>query len=94
MRCTRILTVAAGIASATAFGVTGASVVDLNARSLDSLKGGLEERKSAACPAVWTKVVADLKTMFLDNSTAQCNDDARAAIRVSLLFNVSYFLRH
>ncbi|KAH8603143.1 heme peroxidase [Bisporella sp. PMI_857] len=43
----------------------------------------LEERKAPACPAVWTNVVADLRTMFLDTTTKQCNDDARAAIRAA-----------
>jgi hypothetical protein len=42
----------------------------------------IEER--AACPAIWTTIVGDLTKMFLDTSVSpsQCNDDARAAIRV------------
>jgi hypothetical protein len=42
------------------------------------------ERKNAACPAVWSNVVKDLTAMFLDTSVnpSQCNDDARAALRV------------
>jgi len=44
----------------------------------------LEERKDPECPAVWKNVVKDLTAMFLDKSVSpsQCNDDARAAIRV------------
>ncbi|KAI2470071.1 class II peroxidase [Annulohypoxylon bovei var. microspora] len=37
---------------------------------------------SAQCPAVWTDVAADLKTSFID-SDGNCNDDARAAIRLA-----------
>ncbi|KAI1407032.1 class II peroxidase [Hypoxylon sp. FL1857] len=36
----------------------------------------------AQCPAVWTDVAADLKTTFLDTD-GNCNDDARAAIRLA-----------
>ncbi|KAI1209813.1 class II peroxidase [Annulohypoxylon truncatum] len=36
----------------------------------------------AQCPAVWTDVAAELKTTFIDSS-GNCNDDARAAIRLS-----------
>ncbi|KAI0834096.1 class II peroxidase [Hypoxylon sp. FL0890] len=36
----------------------------------------------AQCPAVWTEVAADLKTTFLDTD-GNCNDDARAAIRLA-----------
>ncbi|KAI1393985.1 class II peroxidase [Hypoxylon trugodes] len=37
---------------------------------------------SAQCPAAWTDVAADLKTSFIDSS-GNCNDDARAAIRLA-----------
>lgn len=35
----------------------------------------------AQCPAAWTDVAADLKTSFITDGL--CNDDARAAIRLS-----------
>ncbi|RDW64717.1 peroxidase-6 [Coleophoma cylindrospora] len=76
MRYTSILAVAAGISSTTAF-------AEFGARSVEHLNDGLVERKSAACPAVWTNVVAELKGMFFDSSIGQCNDDARAAIRAA-----------
>ncbi|KAF2490034.1 heme peroxidase, partial [Lophium mytilinum] len=41
----------------------------------------LFRRKDAACPVIWKTVSADLTSMFLDTSTGECNDDARAAIR-------------
>ncbi|EHK99939.1 putative Ligninase LG5 [Glarea lozoyensis 74030] len=34
-----------------------------------------------SCPPVWTSIAAELKTMYWDPATKQCNDDARAAIR-------------
>lgn len=40
------------------------------------------------CPAVWTNVAKDLTTMFLDPTTSQCNDDARAAIRAGWSSNI------
>ncbi|KAI0890251.1 class II peroxidase [Annulohypoxylon maeteangense] len=36
----------------------------------------------AQCPSVWTDVAAELKTTFIDSS-GNCNDDARAAIRLA-----------
>ena len=44
----------------------------------------LEVRKDPECPAVWKDVVKDLSALFIDRSfnPSQCNDDARAAIRV------------
>jgi len=50
----------------------------------------LEVRKDPECPAVWKNVVKDLSALFIDKSVSpsQCNDDARAAIRVR------YFLTH
>ncbi|OTA93720.1 putative class II peroxidase [Hypoxylon sp. CO27-5] len=36
----------------------------------------------AQCPSVWTDVAADLKLTFLDTD-GNCNDDARAAIRLA-----------
>lgn len=38
---------------------------------------------SGSCPTIWTTVSADLTAMFSDQSTGQCTDDARAAIRVA-----------
>ena len=48
----------------------------------------VEKRKAAACPAIWTSVVKDLTAMFIDKSVtpSQCNDDARAAIRVCSIY--------
>lgn len=40
-----------------------------------------ETTSSSACPAVWSKVSAELTSMFLTGE--QCNDDARAAIRLN-----------
>ena len=37
-------------------------------------------QKAAACPAIWTQVSKDLTAKFL--SGGQCNQDARAAIRL------------
>lgn len=41
--------------------------------------GGLVK---ADCPAVWTDVATELKSTFID-SDGNCNDDARAAIRLA-----------
>jgi hypothetical protein len=35
------------------------------------------------CPAVWNQVATDMQAMFLDKTNGQCNDDARAAIRLA-----------
>ena len=35
------------------------------------------------CPPVWKDVASELSQLFLDTTTAECNDDARAAIRAS-----------
>jgi hypothetical protein len=35
-----------------------------------------------SCPPIWGQVARDLSKMFLDTSSGQCNDDARAAIRL------------
>lgn len=37
------------------------------------------------CPPVWKSVVSDLSAMFVDTSNGQCNDNARAAIRESIV---------
>lgn len=52
------------------------------------------EGRTGTCPPIWTSVVNDLNTMFLDTSVnpSQCNDDARAAIRVNFPFILSYLL--
>lgn len=61
--------------------------VSVLTRSIPPLfkKGG---KGSATCPPVWTNVVRDLTTLFLDTTTSQCNDDARAAIRESLFSKI------
>jgi len=50
----------------------------------------LEARKDPACPAVWKDVVKDLSNLFIDKSVSpsQCNDNARAAIRVSTFSHI------
>jgi hypothetical protein len=60
------------------------SSVEVLKRSLPTLpkrEASLAPRKDS-CPAIWTSIVKDLNAMFL-GSDGQCNDDARAAIRVS-----------
>ena len=62
------------------------SSIEVLKRALPALpkrEASLEERKNT-CPPIWTSIVSDLSAMFL-GSDGQCNDDARAAIRVSLL---------
>jgi hypothetical protein len=52
--------------------------------SLDDLSSSLTDvinRRQSGCPAVWNKVSAELTNMFL--ADGQCNDDARAAIRLN-----------
>lgn len=70
------------LSSAYAFSFPEMSIPDASifARSVPKISkkdGG----SKGSCPPVWTNVVNDLRTMFLDTKTAQCNDDARAAIR-------------
>jgi len=48
----------------------------INAKLFSRSDGG-----GGGCPAVWASIAADLKKMYLDPATKQCNDDARAAIR-------------
>lgn len=59
--------------------------------AVESNYNNLIRRKDGAgkCPAVWNQVATELTTMYRDTSVspAQCNDDARAAIR--LAFHVS-----
>ncbi|KAL5331857.1 hypothetical protein ACEPPN_001396 [Leptodophora sp. 'Broadleaf-Isolate-01'] len=82
------LTFALAATSTAAFSITeyAHDSVALLKRSLPSLsfRSSVEERDGGGnCPAVWSRIAADLTTMFLDTSTnpSQCNDDARAAIR-------------
>ncbi|KAG4434565.1 hypothetical protein IFR05_009951 [Cadophora sp. M221] len=83
------LTVALAATSTAAFSITeyAHDSVALLERSLPSLnfRSSVEKRDGGGgnCPAVWSRIAADLTTMFLDTSTnpSQCNDDARAAIR-------------
>lgn len=35
------------------------------------------------CPAIWTTITADLTAIFLDQSTGECTDAARSAIRAA-----------
>jgi hypothetical protein len=58
-----------------------------DAASLSSLDRRVSlASRDTKCPAIWTTISADLKSMFL--SGGQCNDDARAAIRAN--FHVSH----
>lgn len=43
----------------------------------------LAKRQGSTCPPVWGDVASELSQLFLDTTTAECNDDARAAIRAS-----------
>ena len=36
-----------------------------------------------SCPPIWSTVSADLTKMFLNTTTGQCTDDARASIRAA-----------
>lgn len=91
MKSSLILTTAVAITNITAlsFAEVGHSLSLYSASSIHAFKRArdaiptLVSRKDAACPAVWTSVVKDLTTMFLDTSTKQCNDAARAAIRAA-----------
>ena len=47
-----------------------------------STSAAVVSRAGAACPAVWTTISTDLSTLFLQ-SNGQCNDDARAAVRLA-----------
>ena len=47
-------------------------------RDVNGSSGG-----NGSCPTIWTTISADLTAIFLDPSTRQCTDDARAAIRVA-----------
>jgi hypothetical protein len=71
------------------------SSADVFRRARDALPSLIERKDGGSgsgsgnpgsCPVIWKTVVSDLTAMFLDKSTGQCNDAARAAIRVSYLF--------
>lgn len=61
------------------FNIPDASVLTGSVPLMARKNGG----KANGCPPVWKNVVSDLSAMFLDTSTGQCTDDARAAIRES-----------
>lgn len=66
-------------------GVHGGLISSIIQSQLDALKaliGGAGNQ----CPAVWSKIVPELTAMFVDPSTKQCTDDARAALRVCIGF--------
>jgi hypothetical protein len=71
MRVSTLIVSGAAVASALDFSSIKRSFTDLVARK----DGG-----SGTCPAVWTKVSAELTTKYL-GADGLCNDDARAAIR-------------
>jgi hypothetical protein len=56
------------------------SVSTRAAGTYDNIHNRLFIRKDS-CPAVWSSIAAELKTLYYDPATKQCNDDARAAIR-------------
>lgn len=96
MRLTSIIFTAA--AASTVHGLSLAEVRSSLVEYTDKLRRSLPEyglvftrspapaevETRAACPAVWTSIVTEMQGMFIDKSTtpSQCNDDARAAIRV------------
>jgi len=88
MRCTSTLLAAAAIGSTYAISLAGISEASSNilTKARDTL--AISERAAAsggpsACPAVWTTVVAQLSATFLNATTGQCTDLARAAIRAA-----------
>jgi len=88
MRYTHLLGAALTITSAyaIAFAEVGSTLSSYSKQVRDALPTfpSLEARKDPECPAVWKNVVKDLTALFIDKSVSpsQCNDDARAAIRV------------
>jgi len=75
MRVSTLILSGAAVASALDFSSVKRSFTDLVTRSGGSGSGG-----GSTCPAVWTKVSAELTTKYL-GADGLCNDDARAAIR-------------
>ena len=57
------------------------SLYDISSGFKDVLNRRQTNSTTSGCPAVWNKVSAELTTMFLTGG--QCNDDARAAIRLN-----------
>ena len=60
-----------------------AAAAKRNVPSLEDLSPRQAINTSAVCPAVWTQVAADLTNRFLNTTSGQCNDDARASIRAA-----------
>lgn len=75
MRVSTLIVSGAAVASALDFSSVKRSFTDLVTRSGGSGSGG-----GSSCPAVWTKISADLTTQYL-GADGLCNDNARAAIR-------------
>lgn len=74
------------VLSTLAFTVTEAfsfSEISLPGQSLftRALSGSVTKRQGVLCPSVWGDVATELRTLFLDATTAECNGDARAAVR-------------
>jgi hypothetical protein len=93
MRLTSLITAGVAVAAINGLSFIEArdAVIDYTSSSIEALKRSLPElpKREASltprkdnCPAIWTSIVKDLNAMFL-GSDGQCNDDARAAIRVS-----------
>lgn len=53
-----------------------------------ALSSSVTKRQSGTCPSVWGDVATELRTLFLDATTAECNDDARAAVRAGVFLNL------
>ena len=53
-----------------------------------ALSGSVTKRQGGLCPPIWGDVATELRTLFLDATTAECNDDARAAVRASMFLNL------
>jgi hypothetical protein len=80
MHYTHILAAAAAVTNVYAF-----SFADESSSSIKRSPDAVLERSGGgnSCPPIWTSVVKELTSLFLDTTNGQCNDAARAAIRVS-----------
>lgn len=79
MHLSKALLLATIVTGIDAFGLPQLS--DASIPSFSSVFSKFRNRRDGSCPAVWTSVASDLTAMFVDSQ--QCNDDARAAIRLA-----------
>jgi hypothetical protein len=63
------------------FASTSSAIAFPSVDDISSRIRGVFHRRDNSCPDTWNKVSGELTTMFLTNG--QCNDDARAAIRLN-----------